>query len=111
MAMRVSVVDALPPPDVPMVAVSNNILSPSDCRGMPLRAKQAIDSHQDTYWLLAEDDAAAVRGEVILGEFYGMRRLGQCLDYPSSLLTAQIFPQKRVAMIQACAEARGRFQR
>lgn len=95
------------PAGIPMVAVSNNILTPSDCSGMQLRAKRSIDSHRGSYWLLAEDGAAAERGEVILRDFFGMRRAGQCRDYPSSLLTARLCPQRRDAGIKACAGATG----
>ncbi len=95
------------PPSVPMVAVSNSILSPAYCSGMQQRAKQAIEAHRGPFWLLAEDGAAAARGQVILGDFYGMRRIGQCLDYPSSLRTARLCPLERVAGIRACPEARG----
>lgn len=95
------------PPSVPMVAVSNSILSPVDCSGMQLRAKRAIESFHGTYWLLAEDGIAAERGEAILRDFYGMRRAGQCWDYPSSLLTARLCPQKRVTGIKACPEETG----
>lgn len=90
------------PPSVPMVAVSNSILRPTDCPQMQLRAKRAIEGHRGTFWLLSQDGAAAAKGEAVLRDYYGMQRAGQCWDYPSSLLTARLCPQKRVAAIKAC---------
>jgi hypothetical protein len=90
------------PRSVPMVAVSNSILRPEECSQMQLRAKRAIEAHAGDFWLLSEDGAAAARGEAILRNHYGMQRAGQCWDYPSSVMTARLCPQKRVAAIKAC---------
>ena len=90
------------PRSVPMVAVTNSILRPEECSQMQLRAKHAIEAHSGTFWLLSEDGAAAARGEAILRNHYGMERAGQCWDYPSSVMTARLCPQKRVAAIKAC---------
>ena len=90
------------PRTVPMIAVSNSILSPADCSQMQRRVKQAIEAHRGTFWLLAEDGAAATRGESTLRKYYGMQRAGQCWDYPSSVLRARLCPQERVGEIFAC---------
>lgn len=95
------------PESVRLIAVHNNILMPADCSQMQQAVKQAIESHRGPFWLLSQDPADVRKGETVLRDFYGMQRSGRCWDYPSSLTTARLCPQERVAPITACPLSSG----
>jgi hypothetical protein len=89
--------------ETPLVAVSDNILSPKDCSQMQLRAKDIIARHPGPIWLLSGDSGSNASGQRLLSDFYGLRQSGgQCRDFKSSLQTALLCPQMRVSPPTLC---------
>jgi hypothetical protein len=90
------------PDSTPLVAVANNILSPAECSGLQLRARQAISTHAGSLWLLSPDETHAVQDLALLSANYGLDPGGECRDYANSLGPARLCPLVRTAPMRAC---------
>lgn len=97
------------PASVPLVAVSNNIMSPTNCMGLQYRARDVIARHRGPIWLLNDLGPASGQAQVLLTDFYGLKPAGACVAFVNSLGAAQLCPQARseaARKVVDCAQAR-----
>lgn len=84
------------PLSVPLIGVSNNMMSPELCTRLQVRARRAISRHPGPLWLLSSDEAGAEQGQSVLSRHYGLQPAGDCLPFVSSLGKAHLCRQRRI---------------
>jgi len=83
------------PDSVPLIGVSNNMMSPERCTGLQLRAQQRIEQQQGPLWLLSSMEAGGEQGQSLITRHYGLQADGPCLPFTSAIGSAQLCRQKR----------------
>ena len=89
------------PPTVPMIGLSNNLMSPDHCPGLQARAEGALARHRGPVYLLAGGQQRAAQR--LLERNYGLRAAGTCQPVAGALEPATLCPQKRLAQGRVCA--------
>ena len=84
------------PASVPLVAVSNNLMSPERCTQLQIRAQQMVSRHRGPVWLLSSDETGSEPGQSLILRYYGLQVAGACVAYTNSLAGAQLCPQRRI---------------
>ena len=85
------------PEGVPIIAVSNNLMTPGQCTQLQQRARARLLAHQGPSWLLSTDPAYDKQAQPVLLDNYGLEPDGACVQADSSIGTAVFCPYRRAS--------------
>jgi len=86
------------PDEVPIVALDNTMIQPTVCTRLRARADVMVAKHPGRIWFLASSSGTEMdKGQAYLTRQYGLAAAAACVPWRSSIDTALLCPQKRVA--------------
>ena len=84
------------PRNIPIIATSNNIMSPRHCNLLQATAESRITAHRGSFWLLAATATPdGVRASTRPLEQYGLSPSGECVEIRSSFGPLALCPVAR----------------
>lgn len=93
------------PRDVPIVAISNNVMHANGCYRLQAMAEDRIRGHAGTLWLLEEDQNRPYieRSHEYAKADYGLAISGDCIAMRSSFGNLRLCPLQRMPAQSRCA--------
>jgi len=86
------------PDEVPIVALDNTMIQPTVCTRLRARADSMVARHAGRIWFLASTTGTEMdKGQAYLTRRYGLAAAAPCVPWRSSIDTALLCPQERVA--------------